>query len=119
VDEVKAAERDGAAMAGSDLVFYPAQFGPARQGGDVEPEFLVELAGQRCRDLFVSVDEAARQRVLVAAGPLTVDQCHLSVVEDEASADRQSGNRPGIAGLGAVHEFCSSRGAAQMAAAAL
>ena len=74
VDEVKPAERGSAAGAGGELVLHPSQLGSAGQGGDVEAEFLAELAGERGRDLFVSVDEAAGQRVLVAAGPLTVDQ---------------------------------------------
>src|SRR5712691_6476463 len=38
------------------------------------------------------------QRVLVAAGPLAVDQRHLPIVEDDAAgADRQGGDRAGVA----------------------
>ena len=65
---------------------------------------LAELAGKRGLDLFVSADEAARQGVLVAAGPLTVDQRHLSVVQDDAAgAGRQGGDRAGVAVPGAFH----------------
>jgi hypothetical protein len=83
---------------------HPSQLGPTGQGGDVEAEFLAELAGERGRNLLVSVDQATGQRVLVAAGPLTVDQRHLPAVEDDAAgADRQGGDRAGVAVPGASH----------------
>jgi len=46
---------------GGELVRTHRSSGSAWQGGDVEAEFLVELAGERSRDRFVWVDQAAGQ----------------------------------------------------------
>lgn len=91
--------QDGAAgtarwcRAGGHLVLHPAQLGLAVQRGDVKPEFLVQLAGERRRDVFVGVHDAAWYRVLVAVRPAPVDQRYLAIVQEQAADPDGEGRR--------------------------